>query len=86
MTNTRKKELREMLNKVDVTALSELLQELMDEEQERYDNLPECKQEGEYGERLEGNIDAMQNLIDSLEEATGYVEELNDQLNLGLWN
>lgn len=86
MTNTRKKELREMLNKVDVTVLSELLQELMDEEQERYDNLPECKQEGEYGERLEGNIDAMQNLIDSLEEATGYVEELNDQLGLGLWN
>lgn len=86
MTNTRKKELREMLQKVDATALSELLQELMDEEQERYDNLPECKQEGEYGERLEGNIDAMQNLIDSLEEASGYVEELNDQLNLGLWN
>lgn len=86
MTNTRKKELREMLHKVDVTALSELLQEFMDEEQERYDNLPECKQEGEYGERLEGNIDAMQNLIDSLEEASGYVEELNDQLNLGLWN
>lgn len=86
MTNSRKKELRQMLLKVDVTALSELLQELMDEEQERYDNLPECKQEGEYGERLDSNIEAMQNLIDSLEEATEYVNELDEQLMLKLWN
>ena len=86
MTNSRKKELKEMLLKVDVTELSELLQELMDEEQERYDNLPECVQESEYGERLDGNIEAMQNLIDSLEEAAEYVNELDEQLILKLWN
>lgn len=85
MTNSRKKELREMLHKVDVTELRDLLQELMDEEQERYDNLPESVQSNEYGERLEGNIDAMQNLVDSLDEVSSYVEELDDQLGLRLW-
>lgn len=86
MTNSRKKELREMLHKVDVTELRDLLQELMDEEQERYDNLPESKQDGEWGERLEGNIDAMQNLVDSLDEVAGYVEELDEQLGLRLYD
>lgn len=86
MTNSRKKELREMLHKVDVTELRDLLQELVEEEQERYDNLPESKQEGEWGERLEGNIEAMQNLIDSLEEVSSYVDELDEQLGLRLYD
>lgn len=85
MTNSRKKELREMLHKVDVTELRDLLQELVEEEEEKYDNLPDSVQSSEYGERLEGNMEAMQNLIDSLDEAASYVEELDEQLGLKLW-
>ena len=55
-------------------------------EKERYDNLPESKQDGEWGERLEGNIDAMQNLVDSLEEVSSYVDELDEQLGLRLYD
>lgn len=45
-----------------------IIQGVMDDEQEAYDNLPAGFQNGERGEEMSGNIE-------SLEEATSYLEE-----------
>lgn len=37
-----------------------ILEEVRDEEQESFDNLPEGLQEGEKGERMQENIDALE--------------------------
>lgn len=59
MTNLRKAELRKAFREIDLTALMELVEEIRDEEQERFDNLPESVQDGERGERMSGVIDAL---------------------------
>lgn len=45
-----------------------ILEEVKDEEQESYENLPESLQYGERGEQMQENVD-------SLEEFIGYLEE-----------
>ena len=45
-----------------------ILEEVKDEEQESYENLPESLQHGERGEQMQENVD-------SLEEFIGYLEE-----------
>lgn len=52
-----------------------ILEEVMDEEQESFDNLPEGLQEGEKGERMQENIDALEEFLDNLEE-TDDLEEM----------
>ncbi len=44
------------------------MEEVKDEEQESYENLPESLQYGERGEQMQENVD-------SLEEFIGYLEE-----------
>jgi hypothetical protein len=56
-----------------ITSLYELLDQLKDEEQEAYDNLPDSIQEGERGGIME---DAMNSIDDSM----GYLEEAKDSL------
>ena len=85
MTNTRKAELRKMLKAVDITALMELVEELRDEEQERYDELPESVQDGERGERMSETIENLDSLVMALEEATEYIGNLDDTLGLRVW-
>lgn len=84
MTNARKAELRKALRAIDVTALQEILEEVRDEEQERYDNLPQSIQDGERGEKLSEIIDALDNVITSLEETTENIIELDDIARLRL--
>lgn len=52
-----------------------ILEEVRDEEQESFDNLPEGLQEGEKGERMQENIDALEDFLDNLEE-TDDLEEM----------
>lgn len=85
MTNTRKAELRKAFREIDVTALMELVAEIRDEEQDRYDNLPESVQDGERGERMSEIIDALDNVTTALEEANDYINELDDIAGLRLW-
>lgn len=85
MTNTRKAELRKAFREIDVTALMELVTEIRDEEQDRYDNLPESVQDGERGERMYEIIDALDNVTTALEEANDYINELDDIAGLRLW-
>lgn len=51
------------------------MEELWEEEQESFDNLPEGLQEGERGEQMQENIDALEEFLDNLEE-TDALEEM----------
>lgn len=64
------KERRKQLDRsfVLINAATDIIQSVMEDEQEAYDNLPESFQNGERGEQMSGNIE-------SLEEATGYLED-----------
>ena len=53
----------------------EILEEVRDEEQESYDNLPEGLQAGERGEQMQENVDNLEEFIGYLEE-TGSLEEM----------
>lgn len=44
------------------------LSEIMDEEQEAYDNLPEALQDSERGENMQNCIDALDSFISDLED------------------
>ncbi len=50
------------------------LEEVREEEQDAYDNLPESIQYSEKGETMESNIDEMDNAISSLEDAISSLE------------
>lgn len=85
MTNTNKTNLKKMINKSNYTEILEFLQELLDEEQEKYDNLSESAQESEYGEKLAGNIEKLKEAVDAFENLDSCVSELNDQVGLKLY-
>ena len=52
------------------------LQEVHDEEEEAYDNLPESMQDGERGELMQDAIDAMDNALFPLEDVVSSFEEV----------
>ena len=54
------------------------LDEIRNEEQEAYDNLPESFQDGERGEAMQTAIEAMESAMESCEEAEGYLEEAQE--------
>lgn len=59
-----------------VRRIEELLEDILNEEQEAFDNMPESLQMSENGmvsEEAQENLNAA---IDSLEEAIGYLEEI----------
>lgn len=59
-----------------INKISELIQGILDEEQESFDNMPEGLQLSENGiisEEAQENLDAA---INSLEEAISYLEEI----------
>ena len=66
MNKQRRKRLEKSYNLIDEAM--EIIQEVRDEEQEAYDNLPESFQNGERGEEMSG-------YIEMLEEATGYPDD-----------
>ena len=56
--------------------IEELIQNILDDEQEAFDNMPEGLQASDNGmasEEAQENLDAA---IDALEEAIGYLEEI----------
>ena len=85
MTNLRKAELRKAFREIDLTVLMVLVEEIRDEEQERFDNLPESVQGGERGERMTEIIDALYSLTTSLGEANDCINELNDIAGLRIY-
>ena len=73
MNNARRKLLKqaiELLDKAD-----ELILEVLDDERDSYDNLPEMLQSSERGEEISSNIDKLQNIY---EEIDTYSTELGE--------
>ena len=56
--------------------LKSALEELRDEEQDYFDNIPENLQQGERYEQAESALDNLESAISSLEETVGYLEEI----------
>jgi hypothetical protein len=51
------------------------LEEIRDQEQSAFDNIPESLQEGEKGEAIQNAIDNLENAISDLESLQDYLTE-----------
>jgi exonuclease VII small subunit len=71
MNNTRRKELCAIIQKIEV--IQNDLEQVRDEEQECFDNLPEGIADSERGEKFEECIDNLDSAISSIEEAIEYI-------------
>lgn len=54
---------------------SDLVEDVKDDEQDCFDNLPEGLQVSERGEAMEAAVDALDSALDSIREATEYIGE-----------
>ena len=52
------------------------IDEMTEEEQDKYDNMPEGLQESERGEAMQEAIDNLESASSSLEEAIDYINEI----------
>ena len=68
MNRQRRKKLTEAFEKV--TEAMNILEDVKSEEEESYENLPDNFRDGDRGEE-------MQNYIDMIEEAYGYLDDAN---------
>lgn len=68
MNNTRRKRIQKLKDKL-LDLLTEI-EEIKDEEQEAYDNLPGSLQDGEQGEKMSEAIDNLDSAYSSLEEVS----------------
>ena len=71
MNKQRRKRLDEAFDLIE--SAKEILEEVKDEEQEAFDNLPEQFQSSERGEEMEG-------YIEMLDEAFGYLDDANSAI------
>ena len=77
MNKARRNQLAEIKEKL--SELRDMIDTVLAEEQEAYDNLPESLQESERGEAMQTAIDAMESAIESCEEAESSLEEAQEQ-------
>lgn len=86
MNRIRRKSLKAILGQMDelstvLETVKEALQDVLNEEQEAYDNLPEGLQEADRGQQMQEYIEALEGVVDSLgeldiEDLYGTVEEI----------
>lgn len=86
MNRIRRKSLRTILGQMDelstvLETVKEALQDVLNEEQEAYNNLPEGLQESDRGQQMQEYIDALEGVVDSLgeldiEDLYGTIEEI----------
>lgn len=74
MNKKRRKEIENLRESISETKAK--LQDLLDEEQQAFDNMPESIQESERGEEMQEIIEYMEAAIDSLGEATESLTEI----------
>lgn len=65
MNNARRKQITNI--KAEIEEKLSLLQELQEEEQDYFDNMPENLQYSERGEKAEQTADDLQNIIDEIQ-------------------
>lgn len=72
MNNVRRNKLRAIASELDM--IREQVIELMEEEQEAFDNLPESLQGGERGAAMEAAIESLDEAVDDLETVVSAIE------------
>ena len=76
MNKQRRKTLSEITSKLE-ECISQL-QDVIDAEQESYDNLPESLQDGDKGQAMSTAIDNMEATKGSIEDAMNSIEEASE--------
>ncbi|BAO53084.1 hypothetical protein KPP23_057 [Pseudomonas phage KPP23] len=76
MNNARRKQLAEIVDQMQ--ELRARLDELQNEEQEAFDNMPESLQQGEKGQQSETAAERIGHAGDSLDEAISALEEAQE--------
>ena len=71
MNNKRRKEIKEAITKIEI-----LVQNILDEEQESFENMPENLQSSENAIISEDAQENLEAAIEALEEAIAYLEEI----------
>lgn len=74
MNNTFKKQIREVVSSLENA--SSTLEEIRDEEQDRYDNMSDSAQESERGGSCMEGIDALDEAIYNIEDVVGTLSDL----------
>ena len=74
MNNDRRKRLNEVKERI--TAILCTIEEVRDEEEAAYENLPESLQESERGEKMYEAVEGLQDLYDNLESAADDIESI----------
>lgn len=74
MNNTRRKELMKIQD--ELHAIQSKLEDLLNEEQEYFDNMPEGLQSGQKGETAQDAIDKMETAINEIENIRDGFAEL----------
>ena len=74
MNAARRKELKRALEMLD--AAKTILEQVAEEEQEAYDNLPEGIQDSEKGEQIYDNADTLSGYMDDLDDMMSAIEEM----------
>lgn len=76
MNNARRKELKKAFALL--CSAYDIINEVREEEQEAFDNLPESFQYGERGEKMEETIYTLEEMVDAIEEAYTNIEEITE--------
>ncbi len=74
MNAARRKELKRALEMLD--AAKSILEQVAEEEQDAYDNLPESIQDSERGEQIYDNADTLSGYMDDLDDMMSAIEEM----------
>lgn len=74
MNAARRKELKRALEMLD--AAKTILEQVAEEEQEAYENLPEGIQDSERGEQIYDNADTLSGYMDDLDDMMSAIEEM----------
>lgn len=73
MNKERRKRIQEVANQID--SLKGEVEDILSEEEEYKENIPENMQGGERFETAEAACDNLQSAVDNIEEALSYLEE-----------
>ena len=76
MNKARRKRIEDVQSQLE--ALKQEIDEILSEEQEAFDNMPESLQEGERGQAMTEVIDALESAVGSFEELDEYLTDAHD--------
>ena len=76
MNKDRRKRLAEIEGKLE--ELKDQLEAIRAEEEEAFDNLPESIQDGEKGQNIDANREALEQAVDSLDESLNAIRQADN--------